>query len=214
MKNDYSFSKTIKWSLLLLLLVLLVIRIWTILLWDIPKDVLKENITIDAAQNLVDFQICTPTYIPAILESNPKITYVSEEPYLRETTDIRMFYQSLVDKKKALGVYQRYTPDDEVNSSPNSDGAKVNLLYWITPNLKISDKSTNSVLANIQIKASIIQTNQIAWWLYEIDDPSEYRSTMTTWIRNHVEYRILSLLSADEIKKITQSMFECPTTKD
>ena len=53
------------------------------------------------------------------------------------------------------------------------------------------------------------QSDQIVWWLYQIVDPIEYRSTMTKWITNNVEYRIMSYLSVNEIKKITESMIDC-----
>jgi len=183
--------------------------------WIGYGDALRENITLEEAQSLVSFPICIPAYIPPEIDSNPQIIYEADSANVAEETYIRLKYKYLDDKEKAFEVYQRYTnkggmsteyTDSQLES--RMGGAIVTLFYWISPN-PLSESELNVIKKQAKLDADVFQTDQTVCWLYEITDPSEYRSTMTEWIIEHVDYRILSYLPAEEIEKVTLSMFDC-----
>ena len=192
------------------LVILIAGATWVIALWiNFPHDELKEDITMDEAQSLVIFPICVPAYLSPKVDASYEIIDEADDAKVPEVTYIRLRYQGSDDKNKVLEIYQRYTPHEGLNSNPNLESAKVNLLYWMLPLRAISESKIKAAMKQAQITASFSKTGETIWWFYEITDPSEYRSTMTTWVRNHVEYRVLSYLPAEEIKKITLSMFKC-----
>ena len=73
----------------------------------------------------------------------------------------------------------------------------------------MTSEKIDEAVSETQVEAKAYQTDQIVWWLYEIVAPSEYRSTMTEWIKDQVKYRILSYLPVEEIEKVTVSMLDC-----
>jgi hypothetical protein len=192
-------------------LILLAFGVWAVYLWiSLPHDTIRENITIEEAQSLVSFSICMPAYQPPETNPEPRIVYDADAANVPEETYIRLQFRRKSDQKKVFEIYQRYTPDAGMKIAyPDKgleEGAKVNLLYWVSYQKLLS---IDAALAHTQIVSSVFQNDGTVWWLYEITDPIKYRSTMTEWIKDHVEYRILSLLSAEEIKKVTLSMLEC-----
>ena len=215
MNADPYTRKLIRWGLILIALVILMIGIWLIFLWiGLPKDVLRENITLEEAQSLVSFPICIPTTIPPGLDPNPEIIYDADDANVPEVKYIRLRYKTLGDQRRIFEVFQRYTRSEgieDVDSESRVQGAEVSLLYWMIPLESFSESKLDIARKQAQTEATFSQTDETVWWLFEIVDPSEYRSTMTQWIRNHVEYRILSYLPVAEIKKVTLSMFDCST---
>jgi hypothetical protein len=172
----------------------------------------RENLTIEEAQSLVEFQLCKPTYVPSGIDSTPKILYDAEDINIPEETYIRLQYRRVDDQEKIFEIYQRYTPDAGMRTTyPEMahEGAKVNLLDWISYPKFLSEVEMEVAMTRTQMASGVFQTNGTVWWLYEITDPIEYQTTMTKWIKDHVEYRILSYLPAVEIEKVTLSMLEC-----
>jgi hypothetical protein len=213
MKAHSSQKKQKFVPLSLLTIILLAICIWVTLVWMNPtRDILRENLTIKEAQDLVSFPICIPTYEPPEINPEPQIIYDADAANVPQETYIRLRYQHAGNHQTEFEVYQRYTQDSEMKTAyPEMahNGAKVNLLNWISyPNL-ISESEIEETMTRTQMASSVFQTNGTVWWLYEIINPIEYHATMTKWVRNHVEYRILSFLSTEEIKKITLSMLDC-----
>jgi len=213
MKAESSSSKLIRSGLVFLALAILVMGVWLVFLWmNLPKDTLKENITLREAQNLVSFPVCVPSYVPAGIDPQPQVIYESDAANVAEETYVRLRYKQLDAGKDILEVYQRYTPDETMKTKyPESvvEGAEAALLNWISYPRLLSESELTVAAERAHIDANVLQTDQTVWWLYEIHDPTEYRSTMAKWIGNHVEYRILSYLPAEEIKKVTMSMLEC-----
>lgn len=182
--------------------------VWVIILAEnLPHSEIRKGITIDEAQSLVVFPICIPDYLSSKVDASYEIVYDADDAKVPEVTYIRLQYQSTDYQKKTLEIYQRYTPHERIYSTP--DAAKINLLEWMFPFRFFTESSILAAMEQTQIKASYSETDETIWWLYEITDPSKYRSTMTTWASDHVEYRVLSHLPAEEIKKITFSMFKC-----
>jgi hypothetical protein len=184
---------------------------------DNLDNIYRENLTLKEAQKLVTFQICVPSYIPAGIDSNPNIINQAEGPdIIPEENYIRLQYKRVNDQKKAFEVFERFTSyeefklpiqDDERNNI--REASKVDLLYWMTKSL--SESEINTAVKQMVIKDDILQTGKVVWFYLEIVDPEKYHSTKTYWVNNHVEYRILSYLPAEEIKAITQSMINCST---
>ena len=146
------------------------------------------------------------------IDSTPKILYDAEDVNIPELTYIRLQYRRVNDQEKIFEIYQRYTPDAGMRTTyPEMahEGAKVILLDWISYPKFLSEAEMEVAMTRTQMASSVFQTNGTVWWLDEITDPSGYRSTMTKWIKDHVEYRILSYLPAEEIEKVTLSMLEC-----
>ena len=210
-----SFQK----KLVVVALILLAIGIWIAWLWwmssGLPHDIVRENITLEEAQRLVSFPICMPAYIPPEINPEPQIIYYVDDVEIPELTYIRLRYQRVGSREVAFEVYQRYTPDEAMRTEyPESQlessrrAAIITLVYWLSPTLP-SENERKDVMEQAKLEANSFQTNQTVWWLYEITDPIEYRSTMTRWIKDHVQYRILSYLPAEEIEKVTLSMLEC-----
>ncbi len=199
--------------LILFAMTILAIGIWMAWLWtSLPHDTVRQNITLEEAQGLVSFPICMPVYIPPEVNPKPQIIYDADAANVPQETYIRLRYQQVGSHEKIFEIYQRYTPDAGMRISyPEmaQEGAKVNLLDWISYPKFLSEAEMEVAMTHTQMASSVLQANGIVWWTYEITDPSEYRSTMTKWIKDHVEYRILSYLPAEEIEKVTLSMFEC-----
>lgn len=184
-----------------------------------PTDTIREDITIEEAQSLVSFPICVPTYIPSDIDPNPQIIYHADSINVPQETYIQLRYKQIDDQEKSFEIYQRFTNDEGLRIKYTDSqlesvigGATVNLVDWISPRFPSTSKR-NEAIERVESQASVYQTDQIVWWLYEITDPSEYRSNMTEWIIDHVEYSILSHLPAEETKKITLSMFACSKPK-
>jgi len=199
---------TVSLALIVALICVLVIYIWN----GIIHEDFRENLTIEEAQSLVEFQLCKPTYVPSGIDPSPKIIYDADEVNIPEETYIRLQYRRVNDHEKIYEIYQRYTPDASMRITyPEmaQEGAKVNLLNWISYPKFLSEAEMEVAMTHTQMASSVLQTDGIVWWTYVITNPNEYRSTMTKWIKDHVEYRILSYLPAEEIKKVTLSMFEC-----
>lgn len=211
MKTNFYLSRFYK-VVLVLMTVILIAGMMSCRLIGFPADILREDITFEEAQELVSFPICIPTYISPGIDPAPKIIYDTDDPNIPEVTYIRLRYKRLDEQEKVLEAYQRYTPDAGMKTAyPESDhgGAIVTLLWWISDPKRLSESETDKAVERTQLEANVFQTDQTVWWLYEVVDPSEYRSTMTEWVKDHVEYRIPSYLPAEEIKKVTLSMFEC-----
>lgn len=216
--NIQLFLKKFKTAILILLTVMaLAFVIWMAFLWTaLPHDALRENITIEEAQNLVSFSICLPTYTPPQVDINPKIVYESDAAGVPQETYVRLRYQRINNSQKVFEIYQSYTHDKMMKtaypeSAKQKEMAEVSLLYWIYYPKFLSESEMGSILKSIKSKDSVYQTNQTVWWLYKITDPIEHQSTMTKWIKDQVEYRIISFLPEEEIKKITLSMLDCPS---
>ena len=202
-------------ALILLAMIVLAIGIRIAWLWtSLPRDIVRENITIEEAQRLVSFPICMPAYIPPEINPEPQIIYHADEANVPQVTYIRLRYQHVDTREAAFEVYQKYTDDETIMETVHPEPGRqrekaiVNLLYWMFPKT-LAESEIESAMRYIQLDASSFQSNQTVWWLYEITDPSEYRSTMTEWIKDHVDYSILSYLPAEEIEKVTLSMLEC-----
>jgi len=185
-------------------------------LWIGYGDDYRENLTLEEAQDLVSFPICIPTYLPPGVDPKPQIIYESDAANVPEETYIRLRYKGKNDRKKVFETYQVYTNDKVLKTNyPDSelsnlyDGAKVSLLYWTLPGFQVTSEKIDEAVSETQVEAKAYQTDQIVWWLYEIVAPSEYRSTMTEWIKDQVKYRILSYLPVEEIEKVTVSMLDC-----
>jgi hypothetical protein len=196
--------------------VLLVGFILASCVWEgFPADTVRENITFDEAQDLVDFPICLPTYISEGVEPTPNIIFEADSANVPEETYIRLRYNRQDTQEKIIEVFQRYTNSLEMESEyPASrlddmqQRAMVSLIDWIFSN-SISTTQLRKIRTQTRIEAKVHQTDHTISWLYEIVEPDKYRSTMTKWNRNHVEYRVMSFLSADEIIKITDTLIEC-----
>ena len=201
--------------------ILIVVAILTICLSQVilvannlPQGQSREDITMEEAQSLVSFPICVPTYIPPGIDSHLSISYLAEEVNIPEETYIRLLYERIDDHNEVIEVIQNYTPDKGMKaefSESEREGAKVSLLYWMHPLRFISESKLDATMEQIRLEANVSKTGETVWWLYEIVDPSEYRSTMTKWVVNNVEFRIFSYLPAEEIKKVTLAILECST---
>jgi hypothetical protein len=201
-----------RWTLAVLAVLAICIS-WIYLLWDnLPHSDTRVGIAIEEAQSLVIFPICMPTYIPTWVESNPLLIYDADDANVPEVSYIRLSYKSKNDSRKVLEVYQRYTRSKELSDKRSEsalESAKISLLYWMVPYPEFLPDSVDTITGRMQIKASSFETDELTWGFYEIVEPNEYRATMTKWIDNNVEYQIFSHLQAEEIKKVTLSMFKC-----
>jgi hypothetical protein len=199
--------------LVLLMTTVLAVGTWVTWLWiSLPHDIVRKNLTIEEAQSLVSFPVCAPTYKPPEINSDPQIIYDADAANVPQETYIRLRYQRADNYETMFEIYQRYTQDSGMKTAyPEAahGGAKVNLLDWISYPKFLSESEMEVAMTRAQMISSVFESNGIVWWLYEITEPIEYRSTMTKWIKDHVEYRILSLLTAEEIKKVTLSMLDC-----
>lgn len=214
--KDNNFSPRLrKASLILLGLMVLAVSAWVVFLWfKLPADTLRENITMEEAQALVSFPICAPAYIPIGVDSIPRVVYESDAANVPEEMYIRLRYNFTDSNEKALEVYQRYTNTSSLRTSYSDlvsvhEGAVINMLWWLSLPKVLSESETKHAIEQVMLEAEVFQAEQTVWWLYEIVDPEKYRSTMTHWISNHVEYRVVSSLPADEIKKVTLPMLKC-----
>lgn len=181
---------------------------------NLPQGQSREDITMEEAQSLVSFPICVPTYIPPGIDANLSINYLAEEVNIPEETYIRLLYKRIDDRKEVIEVIQNYTPDKGMKAEDSKferEAAKINLLNWMFPLRFFSESRLDAAKKQLQMEASVSTTNGTVWWLFEIIDPDEYRSTRTKWKVNHVEYQIFSYLPAEEIKKVTLAMLECST---
>ena len=181
---------------------------------NLSQGEFRAGITKEEAQSLVSFPICIPTYIPPGIDSNVSINYLAEEVNIPEETYIRLLYKRVDDHKEVIEIIQNYTPDRGMKAEDSkfeSEAAKINLLNWMFPLRFFSESKLNATKEQIQMEASASKTNETVWWFFEIVNPSEYRSSMTKWVVNNVEYRIFSYLPAEEIKKVTLTMLECST---
>lgn len=210
------FQKNITVAILILLTVIIVgIGIWIVFLWkNLPRDIFREDITLEEAQSLVSFPICLPNYKPQQIDASPQISYQSDAAKVPEETYVQLSYRGAGDQQVIFEIYQRYTREETLKteypeSTHQSEKAAVNLLNWISYPQILSESEMRAALQSIQLGTNVFQTNQTVWWLYEITNPTEYRSTMTHWIKEQVEYRIVSYLTAEEIKKVTLSMLDC-----
>lgn len=199
--------------ILVIITVLATFAVWVITLWkNLPHNDIREGIALDKAQSLVIFPICTPAYIPQGINANPQIIYDADDARVPEVTYIRLRYKRIDDQRLVFEVYQVYTRLEGMNpefSESRVQRAEVSLLYWMDPSEFASESKLEIARKRAQMEAIPSQISGTVWWLYEIVDPSEYSSTMTEWINNHVEYRVLSYLPAEEIKKVTLAMLEC-----
>lgn len=207
-----------KYLPILIVLAILIVCLEQVILVanNLPQSQSLEDITMEEAQSLVSFPICIPTYIPPERDANPKINYEAEEVNLPEETYIRLLYKRIDDHKEVLEIIQNYTPDKGMKaefSESELEGAKVSLLYWMYPLRFIFESKLDATMEQIRMEANVSETDETVWWLYEIVDPREYRSTMTKWVVNNVEFRIFSYLPAEEIKKVTLAMLECSTKR-
>jgi hypothetical protein len=212
MKADFFQEKRNKVRLSFIVVTLMVSM--TSCLWSGYGDVLREGITLDEAQSLVSFPICIPNYIPQGVDPNPLIIYLEDAAGVPEETYIRLRYKRIANQERAFEVYQRFTNDEGMKIEyPDSQleslrgGATVYLVDWISPDLTSSERRV--AIAKAKSEADSFQTDQTVWWLFKIVEPSGYRSTMTEWIINNIEYWILAYLSTEEIEKVTLSMIEC-----
>jgi len=206
--KPFPSKKMLSLTLIAVLICALVIYLWN----GILHEDFRKSLTLEDAQSLVEFQLCKPTYLSPGIDPNPKILYDAEDVNIPEETYIQLQYRRVNDQEKIFEIYQRYTQDAGMKTEyPETahGGAKVNLLDWISYPKFLSESEMEVAMTRTQMASSVFQTNGIVWWLYEITDPIEYHSTMTKWINDHVEYRILSYLSAEEIKKVTLSMLDC-----
>lgn len=186
--------------------------------FSVPKDIIREGITIEEAQGLISFPICLPPYIPSGVDTNPQIVYEADAANVPEETYIRLRYKDLDSHETVFEVYQRYTSTSRMqleypDPESVSRGANIIMVWWVSSPDRLTESETNEAVERTVFGAQAYESEHIVWWLYEITDPREYRSTMTRWITNHVEYRILSYLSANEIQKITLSMFGCSSSQ-
>jgi len=175
-------------------------------------DTIRKDITLEEAQSLVAFQICIPSYLPPDVNPTPQIIYDADAANVPEETFIRLMYKRIGNQEVVFEVYQRYTSDtgmktEDSNLESMNKSAKVIMLYWMTEHVSLSE--VKKIIAQMKLEASVFETDQIVWWLYEIIEPSMYRSTMAKWVKDGVEYAIPSYLPADQIEKIALSMFEC-----
>ena len=205
-----------KYLPILIVLAILIVYLEQVILVanNLPQGQSREDITMEEAQSLVSFPICVPTYIPPGIDSNPSISYLAEEVNIPEETYIRLLYKRIDDHKEVIEVIQNYTPDKGMKaefSELEREGAKVSLLDWMYPLRFIFESQLDAAVEQIRMEANVSETGGTVWWLYEIVDPSEYRSTMTKWVVNNVEFRIFSYLPAEEIKKVTLAILECST---
>jgi|GEM_PF-6787580 hypothetical protein len=181
---------------------------------NLPQGQSREDITMEESQSLVSFPICLPPYIPPGIDSNFSINYLAEEVNIPEETYIRLLYTRVDDREVVLEIIQNYTPDKGMKAEYSElelARAKVSLLDWMFPLRFILESQLDAAVKQIQMEANVSKTGETVWWLYDIVDPKKYRSTMTKWIVNNVEYRIFSYLPAEEINKITLAMLECST---
>lgn len=210
-----SFPKEIIVVLILTLLAILITGVLiTIRVVNLPIDVIRKDITLEEAQSLVTFPICLPTYVPTGIDHHPQIIYDADAANVPEEIYIRLRYRSLDDQAKIFEVYQRYTPEAGMKTEyPDLEtfrnSAAVVMIWWIADPKHLSVSETNKAVEQTRLEAEVFKTDQTVWWLYEVIEPSEYRSTMTKWVKNHVEYRILSFMPVDEIKEVTESMMGC-----
>jgi hypothetical protein len=214
MKTKFSLKKlSRKWAILVILTLLAILAVCTLILWtNFPHDDLREDITMDEAQRLVPFPICVPTYILQGIDSDAQITYHSDLAGVPEGAFIRLHYESIDDQRIIFEVDEVYTQKEgmtlEVLES-RVRRAEISLLYWMFVRQPLSEEKLELAREQVQTESSFFQTGHIVWWLYEIANPSQYRPTMTEWINNHVEYRVLSYLPAEVIKNITLSIIKC-----
>ncbi|MDQ3006227.1 MAG: hypothetical protein M3R47_12710 [Chloroflexota bacterium] len=216
MNIKYFLSKLWKYVPILIVLAILIVCLQQVILVanNLPQGQSREDITMEEAQSLVSFPICVPTYIAPGIDSNLSINYLAEEVNNPDETYIRLLYKRIEDRKEVIEVIQNYTPDKGLKAEDSKferEAAKINLLNWMYPLRFFSRSKLDATKEQIQMEANVSKTDETVWWLYEIVDPREYRSTMTKWVVNNVEYRIFSYLPAEEIKKVTLAMLECST---
>lgn len=183
---------------------------------NLPQSQSRVDITLEEAQSLVSFPICVPTYISSGIDANPKIIYDAEEGNIPQETYIRLIYKRVDDGEDVIEIIQNYTSNKGMKAEyfeSELGRAEVSLLDWMFPWRFFSEKKLNAALEQTQMEGSVSQTGETVWLFYEIVFPDNYRSTMTKWVDNQVEYRILSYLPAEEIKKVTLSMLECSSLR-
>lgn len=199
----------------ILLVVIAGISIWVAFLWKtLPQDTSRDDITLEEAQSQVTFPICLPNYKPQHVDMSPQISYQSDAAMVPEEAYVQLSYRGINERHEVFRIYQRYTSEESLKtaypeSARQSEKATVNLLNWISYPQTLSESEMKATVESVELETHVFQTNQTVWWLYEITDPAEYRSTMTHWIKQQVEYRIVSYLTAEEINKVTLSMLDC-----
>jgi hypothetical protein len=214
MEIDSRISNFLKWLWIILVVILLAgITIWIISLWtSFPGDEIRSNITLEEAQSLVSFPICVPENLPHEVYPDPEIIYDADDAGVPEVTYIRLRYRNISDHEVVMEIYQRFTQKEslrEVESPSSIESAKISLLYWMIPYHEFVVRPVDTIAEDLDINVKSNKNDWGNWGLYEITSPEKYRSTMTKWIGNNVEYRILSYLPVEEIKKVTISMFQC-----
>lgn len=189
---------------------------WAILLWvNTPRDDHRSGLSLLEAQELVAFRICLPGYLPDGIKTGPSIVYHAEVAGVPEATEIRLRYSdSAVDGAK-LEVRQAYTPHED--SLPGDRGldpesAKASLLSWLASLGFLPTQGITQAYAEADMEVTMQPAGEAAVWLYRIVEPEAYRSSMTWWISNHVEYWMYALLTPEETMRISLSMFTCSPT--
>lgn len=184
---------------------------------DFSTSETRRDISLKEAQGLVIFPICTTSYLPQEVNQNVEITYFVDDGEPKSTAKIFFRYRSLINNKLILEILERYSSQETIKNDDFEwiqGAAKIHLLDWMTPpikslnNLIFSETWLEDELNKIQLEIHEFDSDTF-WYSYEITEPEKYRSTMTEWIANHVEYEVKSLLPIEEVQKITQSMFKC-----
>lgn len=178
----------------------------------VPADETHENISLAEAQGLFPVAICLPTYVPAGIESTPRITYHADfgDP---QDSDLRLRYYQSSGGELAIEVYQIPWPgvsNTDLNKSEYTRQLVMrDLLAWVVGWSKVDE-----VNAQVTTKTTKYQDN-LDRWLFEIIEPASLRANMIEWGNDPVLYRVYTHLSAEEAKQIAESITDCmikPTT--
>lgn len=171
----------------------------------------RDNLTFSEAQALLPFQICLPTYIPSRLERNDRVV-VKGEIKSQTEVNVRIDYVSPGSEKPIVtlkefnlqGVRGRMDPYDEATRRR----AIESLLAWLLDSdWDKVEKMTNEVIVGYEV----YDINDIEHLVVEIQEPESLQSVRIYWQDGPVGYQVFTRLSAEEAKRVSDSMSICGT---
>lgn len=170
----------------------------------------RTNISVDEAQKLVPFTICFPNSLPTVVEPNPIINYYADYGDSPEKYIVLNYISSTIDKVM-LEIWQRYDPGAEVLSSDYSKEVhevwKYQLIRWLIPD---NARKVDELVEQAVFEEKVFRSDATIWWLYSLNTPLEYFSTLSRWNnRDHISFVLYSYLSPEELLRVTESLLIC-----
>ena len=159
-----------------------------------------EDLSMEAAQDLVAYPICLPSYLPTEVTDVPVLEYLDVWP--DDRAELVLLFRETGNTGRTVEIRQWYSSYEQL-SDPDADSLRRSLVAW-----QVGWDKAAEVINEVKFKSFTDDNGFRSIWLVEITSPTSLKGSVAAGsVDRNVIYRVYSVLPLEETLEIAHSIY-------